>query len=186
MALCEACGKELKAECEWLCEVTARQRDSASGENIKLQRARERERERDAWVKGRLALGINEVACEDESNSRRFVDILAFNPHGNRALNVDPTIRFETNDDQDTLVQEEKSVIYVPCIADLQRRYEHLGGRQFEVIGLWMGARGTVGLGILNFFERFGLPKNRLPELAERCLAVDTFYLHSQITRHMF
>lgn len=34
--------------------------------------------------------------------------------------------------------------IYEPCIAEIQRKYEHLGERRFGVIGLWMGARGTA------------------------------------------
>ena len=124
---------------------------------------------------------LDEVACEDDKGSRRYIDILAFETTGDRALIVDPTIRMETNGDQDTTVQEEKSSIYQPCIADLEKRYGQLGKRKFEVIGLWMGSRGTVGHSLIDFFERFGLPKVALPILAVQVLQDSLAMIHSHI-----
>lgn len=113
----------------------------------------------------------DEVSCVDGEGRNRRIDILAFEPHTDRAFIIDPTIRYETNRDMDGEVQAEKHGIYASCIPDIAKKYEHFGRRVFEVIGLWFGARGTVSTGVLNFFDRFSLPKNILPEMTETILA---------------
>lgn len=64
---------------------------------------------------------------------------------------IDQTIRFETNRDMDTEVQAEKASIYEQCIRDLETKYGQFGTRQYEVIGLWFGARGVISNGVLDF-----------------------------------
>lgn len=124
---------------------------------------------------------INEAACVDANGSGRSVDILAFDRHG-RAFIIDPTIRYEANRDMDSEVQAEKAAIYEPCVPDLIARYrETFGDRQFEVIGVWMGARGTVGSSLKGLFERFDLPKTLIPELAEKVLSDSVRMIHNHI-----
>ena len=84
---------------------------------------------------------------------------MAYKKRAGKVFIIDPTIRFETNDDLDETVRREKEMIYNPYIPELKRRYTKLADREFEVIGLWMGARGTVGHSLLEFFEQFDLPK---------------------------
>ena len=125
---------------------------------------------------------MDEVECTDTFGSRRRADIIAFDPKNQKAYIIDPTVRYEKNDDMDQLVQTEKEAIYGACIPDLQARYTPtLGAREYEVIGVWLGARGTVGKNLLNLFRRFGLPMNRIPELAERVLTDSIRMIHQHI-----
>ena len=107
--------------------------------------------------------------------------ILAFEPNSDRAYLIDPSVRFETNEDMDAVVQKEKERIYRGCIQDLSRRYQHHGKRQFEVIGLWWGSRGTISKGVVKFFDRFKLNKKLLPEMAESVLVSSIRMLHHHI-----
>ena len=113
--------------------------------------------------------------------SSRRIDILAFDTKSERAFIIDPTIRFEKNEDIDEVVQKEKERIYRGCIQDLSRRYEQFGKRDFEVIGLWWGSRGTVSKGVETFFGRFKLKKKVLPEIAESVLVASLRMLHHHI-----
>ena len=124
---------------------------------------------------------VDEAPCVDANGSNRRVDILAFDPKSNRAFIIDPTVRFETNREMDDEVQSEKSSTYEPCIPDLKERYRQFGDREFEVIGVWMGARGTVGTSLVGLFERFGLPKKQIPDLAEKVLSASLRMLHHHI-----
>ena len=124
---------------------------------------------------------MDEVQCKDGSGSNRFIDILAFDSRSNKAYIIDPTIRYETNEDLDSKVQEEKSTIYSTCIPDLKVKYGHLGQREYEVIGLWIGARGTVSSGLLDFFRRFDLNQDNLLELANTVLIESLKMIHRHI-----
>ena len=149
----------------------------------------ERRTERHHVVKRRLqallqAQGlvcIDEATCVDKDGSSRRVDILAFDPKSDRAYIIDPTIRFETNEDLDDVVKKEKERIYRGCIRDLSKRYQQYGKCYFEVIGLWWGARGTISKGVDAFFGRFNLDKKALPDIAELVLVASLRMLHHHI-----
>ena len=113
----------------------------------------------------------DEVTCVDGNGLNRRVDILAFKQGSDQAYIIDPTIRYETNEDLNMKVQDEKHGIYASCAPDLAEKYQHFGLRDFEVIGLWFGARGTVSTGVVNFFTRFRLDEKVLPEMAESILS---------------
>ena len=82
----------------------------------------------------------------------------------------------------DEIVQAEKAGIYAPCIPDLQSRYKgEFGERDYEVIGLWLGARGTISGGMLNFFERFRLDEKRLPQIAEQVISESVRIIHNHV-----
>lgn len=116
---------------------------------------------------------VDEAYCIDENGSSRFIDILAFDPHSNKAFLIDPKIRYESNGDVDGEVMREKEDIYNSCIADLKHSYRHLGERDFSVLGVWMGARGAISESLINLFDRFGISSSLLPEIAEETL-IDT------------
>jgi len=120
-----------------------------------------------------------EVLCYD-NRSNRFADIVAFEPNSDRAYIIDPTIRYETNEDRGVEVQNDKE-IYTPCISDLQRRYGHFGPRQFQVIGLWFGARGAITQQVLDFWNKFDLDKKHLPVIAEDILVASIKMLHHHL-----
>ena len=125
---------------------------------------------------------VDETYCHDSIGGDRFIDILAFEPSpSRRAYIVDPTIRYETNEQVDEAVQAEKSEIYAPCVPNpagaIQRKFR----REYEVIGVWLGARGTVSRSLLNLFEKFKLDKNRLPQLAEQVIADSVRIIHNHI-----
>ena len=124
---------------------------------------------------------VDEAACRDTAGSNRFIDILAFEPNSKNAYLIDPTIRYETNRPMDEIVQNEKRSIYEPCINDLRDKYKHLGERNYEVIGVWMGARGTVGESLLSLFNRFDLPKDQLPAMAAKAISDSIRMIHHYI-----
>ena len=124
---------------------------------------------------------FDEVTCASEDGTNRRIDILAFEPNSTKAYLIDPTIRYESGEDMDHLVQEEKASIYNQCFKDLSYKYKEYGAREYEVIGIWFGGRGTIGSSALAFFERFGLDKKVLPEITESILAASIQMIHAHI-----
>ena len=94
---------------------------------------------------------------------------------------IDPTVRWENNDDVGRLVQEEKQRIYESCYQNLAERYPIIQNRRCEVIGLWIGARGTISEQVDVFFERFDLDKKLLPTLSESVLSASVRMIHHHI-----
>ena len=103
---------------------------------------------------------------------------MAYKEGNQKLYMIDPTVRFETNEDLDQGVQKEKAKNYYGCSADLAQRYRGKNLVEFEVIGLWWGTRGTVGTSVLDFFRRFELPKKQIVWLAEMVLTASLFILH--------
>ena len=126
---------------------------------------------------------FEEVYCTDTDGSNRFVDILAFDtePDSDKAYIIDPTIRYETNEDLEAEVQMDKQAIYDKCIPDLQDKYRNYGPRNFEVIGLWFGGRGTISNQVVEFFDRFKLDRKHLPGIAESILTASIRMVHYHI-----
>ena len=123
---------------------------------------------------------FDEAPCRDRLGSTRRVDILAVDVQRKKAYVIDPTVRFETNADVDAIVREEKSSIYESCIPDLKLRYGH-EDFEYEVIGIWFGARGAIGESVLKLFDRFGLPKCKISEIAVGVIADSVKLIHHHI-----
>ena len=151
------------------------------GENRRTERHHVIKRRLQSLLQAKGFICIDEASCIDKYGSCRRIDILAFEPNSDRAYLIDPTVRYETNEDMDLIVQNEKAQIYRGCIQDLNRRYHQYGKREYEVIGLWWGARGTISSGVIQFFDRFKLDKKLLPELAENILISSIRMLHHHI-----
>ena len=73
-------------------------------------------------------------------------------------------------------------MIYRDCFADLEKRYPKFGKREWKVIGIWFGARGTISKSVQQFFADFGLPTDVLPEIAESVLS-DSIHI---LNRHIY
>jgi len=113
---------------------------------------------------------VVEAHCKDGDGCNRFVDILAAKAGQRTAFIVDPTIRWESNRDVGEEVQRDKTSTYESCVADIKQNYSFVYNKDIEVVGLWWGARGTVTTQVANFFDRLGLDKSKLPEMAESIL----------------
>jgi hypothetical protein len=100
-----------------------------------------------------------EVHCIADGGSTRRIDIIAYNSQNKEGYILDPTVRFESGncEEQSLKVDEEKKGIYEPCINYFKNAYnlEHI-----EVIGLYVGARGTIPKFVQSFVSRFGLRGN--------------------------
>lgn len=95
---------------------------------------------------------VEEFCCLDSEGSNRRVDILVYNEQTRCGLLIDPTIRFENSDDQASEVHDEKKRIYEPCVSDIK-----LKCKLKDVIGLLIGARGTLPKFFHDFCNRFKL-----------------------------
>ncbi|KAJ4428352.1 hypothetical protein ANN_24371 [Periplaneta americana] len=75
---------------------------------------------------------------------------------------IDPTVRMETYENQPTEAHQEKCDIYDPTIPYYKEKY-HL--TSIEVIGLLIGARGTITKRFAHFCKQFGLGQTLVTEV---------------------
>jgi len=113
----------------------------------------------------------------DPSQSRR-VDMIAYSKNKKEGFIIDPTVIFEKTTDQPDKAHENKCAIYNPCIPFFKDKYSI---KNIEVIGLMIGARGTVPLKFQEFCGRFNLPKSLIEDVA-----VATVKYSVQILHHHF
>ncbi|KAJ4450711.1 hypothetical protein ANN_02141 [Periplaneta americana] len=93
--------------------------------------------------------------------SVRRIDIIAIK--NNSAYILDPTIRFETHADQPHEVDSEKKRIYEPTIPFYEDKYSL---SHIDVIGLMVGARGTIPSFFANKCKNLGLTHSIVKEIA--------------------
>ena len=106
---------------------------------------------------------VEEMICNATNGSIRRFDILAMDKNTHIGWIVDPTIRFEMNVQQADEVNKEKQSIYESCIPDVMIKYKL---KNVKVIGLFIGARGTITRFFEDFRELFRLPKSLSEEIA--------------------
>ncbi|KAJ4446111.1 hypothetical protein ANN_12803 [Periplaneta americana] len=111
-----------------------------------------------------LLRGSPRSHCLAKDGSSRRVEIIAIDRINDKAIIIDPTVRFETAVEQPVAVHEEKKTIYDPTIQYF-RDYYHIQG-QIEVFGLLFGARGTIPKFSVESFKSFGIPLNILKIIA--------------------
>ncbi|KAL1448312.1 hypothetical protein WDU94_015633 [Cyamophila willieti] len=126
---------------------------------------------------------FEEVACVDSHGSKRFCDIVAFPKNSKKAYILDPTVRFESNDnDQSEKVDREKKSIYEPCVEYLKEKYsQEFPSREYEVLGLWFGSRGSVGKAVTTLFENFMINNIHLKNISETIIKHSIHILHHHI-----
>lgn len=110
---------------------------------------------------------IEEFCCLSSDGSTRRVDLLVYNEITRNGYILDPTVRFEIDQNQAEEVDKEKKSIYEPCIPDLQAKCKL---KNIEVIGLLVGARGTIPKFFLNFCHSFKIEKSVIEEIAIEAL----------------
>ena len=94
-----------------------------------------------------------------EKGSIRRCDIIVLDRKNNIGYILDPTIRYETKSTQPDDVDKEKKLIYEDTTKYYKEKYQI---NSFEVIGLFIGARGTISKFFMNFCKRFKLGKDIL------------------------
>ena len=88
-----------------------------------------------------------------DGSCRRF-DIIAITPGSSTGFIIDPTIRNESHKEQPEEVHSEKCRIYDPTIRFYSEKY---GLTSITVIGLMVGARGTIPQLFVKFCRQFHL-----------------------------
>ncbi|KAJ4441980.1 hypothetical protein ANN_11844 [Periplaneta americana] len=95
-----------------------------------------------------------EVHGISQEGSCRRIDMLAIPPGSTSGYIIDPTIRFEAQEQQPAEVHAEKCRIYEPSVPFYLEEY-HL--TTIEVVGLMVGARGTIPRLFVTFCKKFQL-----------------------------
>ena len=125
-----------------------------------------------------------EDTCLDSVSSRR-VDIIAFNQVSKKGIILDPTIRMEQDTNQAEAVHQEKRAIYDPCIPYFK---EKLGLNEIEVIGLYIGARGTIPNFFLQFMKNQSLPSTLIEDIVttvlKKSVQICVHHLFSTVTEN--
>lgn len=105
-----------------------------------------------------------EVHCTGENDSTRRVDIIVYDEKTKEGYILDPTVRFESGDsaDQSNSVDLEKRATYDPCVKYFKDNWNL---KNIEVIGLYVGARGTITKKFQEFVARFDLPVNIVDDI---------------------
>ena len=86
--------------------------------------------------------------CLAENGSTKRIDIIVISRLARKGYILDPTVRFESAKSQPSDVNMEKKAHYEPTIGYFKSKYDI---DSIEVIGLMVGARGTI----TDFFVRF-------------------------------
>ncbi|KAJ4443781.1 hypothetical protein ANN_05559 [Periplaneta americana] len=104
-----------------------------------------------------------EVQCLSTEGSTRRADIIIIDRDKKTGLILDPTVRFEINEDHPKQVHEEKCAIYLPCCDDLSHKYNI---QDWNVIGLMFRARGTIPKFTLEILRKLKVPDKTLQTIA--------------------
>lgn len=97
-----------------------------------------------------------EIKCTGNNDSNRRIDILAIDRQNKISYIIDPTIRFEIDKSQPTDVDKEKKDIYNPTRQFFMDKYKI---DKVEVIGLFIGTRGTISKFFMDFAKKFSISK---------------------------
>jgi hypothetical protein len=108
-------------------------------------------------------LTYEEVHCTSETGSNKRVDIICYKANTKEGFIIDPTVRTEISHEQAEEVNREKKAHYNPCIEYFKEKYKL---DSIEVMGLLVGARGTIFRKFEEFRKRFLLPKSITKEIS--------------------
>ncbi|PSN43635.1 hypothetical protein C0J52_16672 [Blattella germanica] len=105
---------------------------------------------------------FEEVHGVSDDGSTRRIDMIAFQDT-NKGWIIDPTIRMESHADQPIEVHNEECSIYNATISYYKNKYQL---KDIVVLGLMVGARGTITSQFVQFCRQFNLDKNFIKEIA--------------------
>ncbi|PSN29362.1 hypothetical protein C0J52_28406, partial [Blattella germanica] len=99
--------------------------------------------------------------ASDDGSTRR-IDMIAFQD-ANKGWIIDPTTRMESHADQPVEVHNEKCSIYNSTISHYKNKYQL---KDIVVLGLKLGAGGTITSQFVQFYRQFNLDKNFIKDIA--------------------
>ena len=119
-----------------------------------------------------------EVAGLADNGYVRRIDIIAIDRKTEKAVIIDPTVRFKTGLDHPKEVHEEKKRIYEPTIGYYKEKYQV---EDIEVVGLLIGARGTITAFFRDFCKRFNIPESCMKTIAQAAVRGSINILRSHL-----
>ena len=119
-----------------------------------------------------------EIHCVGDGDSNRRADIIAMLPDSKYGYIIDPTVRMEVDEQQPEMVNLEKQNIYNSCIPYLKEKYDL---EEMEVIGLLVGARGTIPQFFKDFANQFRIPKSVIDSIAISAVKGSAQILHNHL-----
>ena len=117
------------------------------------------------------------IASRSTGSTKR-ADIVIIDRGNKNGYIIDPTVRFERDENQANDVHLEKKGHYDPCCTYFTDKY---GIESWEVIG----ARCTVTKFTVNVFKRFGFDTNILQDIAIQILRDTLYILHNHLYNHI-
>ncbi|KAI5753643.1 hypothetical protein M8J77_002061 [Diaphorina citri] len=105
-----------------------------------------------------------EVTSTADNGSTRRIDIIVIDKKTKNGVIFDPTIRFETNCNQPHEVNEEKRNIYLPTVSFYKEKYKLI---DIEVMGLLIGARGTITTFFKDFCIKFSIKEDTIKKIVQ-------------------
>ena len=119
-----------------------------------------------------------EVHCISGMDSTRRIDMIVLSADKKSGLVIDPTIRIEKAEDQPEETDREKRNIYEPCAPYLCEKY---GIQNVEVVGLFIGSRGTISTFLYNFVKKHKLGKELVKNIVTSVLKSSAHILHNHL-----
>ena len=104
-----------------------------------------------------------EIGCTDTKGDEKRADIIAIDPKTREAVMLDPTIRFEQGVSQPEEVNKEKQDWYKDSIPIYM---EKLKLKSLKIIGLLVGARGTITNHFVKTCKEFNIPDKGIEEIS--------------------
>ena len=119
-----------------------------------------------------------EVHCLGVDSSNRRVDIIAIDRKKEYGYIIDPTVRFESRVGQAEEINVEKKDIYEATIPYLKMKYNL---KDIEVIGLFVGARGTITQFFHEFCKKFKLKNEFMCSIGMMALKGSIYILRNHL-----
>uniref|UniRef100_A0A1B6EVT8 Reverse transcriptase zinc-binding domain-containing protein n=1 Tax=Cuerna arida TaxID=1464854 RepID=A0A1B6EVT8_9HEMI len=111
-----------------------------------------------------------------KNGSTRIIDIICI--QNSIGTILDPTIRFETDQNQPLKTNEEKIIIYEETIQFYKTKYNL---KEIEIFGLLIGARGTIPKFTNNIFKKFKISKTTIEEIIRTSFKYSVYMLRNHI-----
>lgn len=120
---------------------------------------------------------FEEIHGISTTGSTRRIDIIAFKDQTTGYI-IDPTVRLEYCKSQPDDVNEEKNLIYRPTIPYYSSVYKL---KNIEIIGLLVGARGTITKNFVQFTKTFNLNPALLKTVSITAVKYSIYILRNHI-----
>ena len=119
-----------------------------------------------------------ETPCTPEA---KRVDLLVYTKDKKQGWILDPTIRMENTKEQPLEVHDQKVNHYTSCIDHYK---EEFGVENIEIIGLMIGARGTITKQFLEFCKQFEIPSKTIEDIILKVVEWSVIILNHHLSEY--